>query len=76
MIRFKCPSCLKTLKAPDHGAGRKVSCPRCDQQMLIPSVPAVPPPAKPTVTQTDNAPMLEEADDAPELEEAKTPRKK
>jgi DNA-directed RNA polymerase subunit RPC12/RpoP len=41
MIRFSCPTCGKHLKAPDHGVGRKTSCPRCGQRLLIsPPVPA------------------------------------
>lgn len=36
MIRFSCPTCRKALKAPDHGAGQKVHCPRCGQRVLIP----------------------------------------
>jgi hypothetical protein len=36
MIRFACPTCRKVLKAPEHGAGRKISCPRCGQRLLIP----------------------------------------
>lgn len=36
MIRFACPTCQKVLKVPDHGAGRKTSCPKCGQRMLIP----------------------------------------
>lgn len=43
MIRFLCPTCQKRLKAPDDGAGRKTSCPRCGQRMLVPAPP--PPPA-------------------------------
>jgi hypothetical protein len=36
MIRFQCPTCRKVLKAPDHGAGRKIPCPRCGQRLQIP----------------------------------------
>lgn len=36
MIRFSCPACQKILKVSDHGAGRKVPCPRCGQRLLIP----------------------------------------
>lgn len=36
MIRFQCPVCDKVLKAPDHGAGQKISCPKCGQRLLIP----------------------------------------
>jgi hypothetical protein len=40
MIRFLCGACRKTLKAPDDWAGRKTTCPRCGQRLLIP--PPVP----------------------------------
>ena len=36
MIRFICSRCQKRLKAPDHGAGRNISCPRCGRRLLIP----------------------------------------
>jgi hypothetical protein len=36
VIRFSCPTCSKVLKAPDHGAGRKIACPGCGQRLLIP----------------------------------------
>lgn len=36
MIRFACPACQKVLKTSDEGVGRKTSCPRCGQRMLIP----------------------------------------
>jgi DNA-directed RNA polymerase subunit RPC12/RpoP len=42
MIRFSCPSCQKALKAPEEGAGRKISCPNCGQRLLIPSPPSPP----------------------------------
>jgi DNA-directed RNA polymerase subunit RPC12/RpoP len=42
MIRFQCPNCLKVLKAPDNGVGKKVHCPRCRQRLLVPSVPVQP----------------------------------
>ncbi|HEY7157041.1 MAG TPA: hypothetical protein VH575_23935, partial [Gemmataceae bacterium] len=48
MIRFSCPACHKVLKAPDHGGGRKINCPKCGQRMLIP-MPAKPAAANPTV---------------------------
>jgi hypothetical protein len=36
VIRFQC-TCGKVLKAPDHGIGRKVTCPRCGQRLLVPA---------------------------------------
>jgi hypothetical protein len=37
MIRFPCPLCHKTLKAPDEKAGAKVICPRCQEVSVVPS---------------------------------------
>jgi DNA-directed RNA polymerase subunit RPC12/RpoP len=42
MIRFMCPTCLKHLKAPDDGAGRKIPCPRCGQRLQVPTPPQPP----------------------------------
>jgi DNA-directed RNA polymerase subunit RPC12/RpoP len=36
MIRFSCPACQKVFKAPSRAAGRKASCPRCGNRLLIP----------------------------------------
>jgi hypothetical protein len=36
MIRFSCPVCQTVLTCPDHGGGRKISCPDCGQRLLIP----------------------------------------
>ncbi len=36
MMRFRCSTCRKSLKAPDDAPGRKFSCPRCGQQMRVP----------------------------------------
>jgi DNA-directed RNA polymerase subunit RPC12/RpoP len=38
MIRFNCPTCKKSLKAPEKFAGRKVVCTRCEQRILVPSL--------------------------------------
>jgi predicted RNA-binding Zn-ribbon protein involved in translation (DUF1610 family) len=42
-ISMSCPSCGKTLSAPDASAGKKAKCPSCGQIMIVPSV--VQPPA-------------------------------
>jgi hypothetical protein len=34
--RFLCPHCGKQLKAPEHAAGRIISCPKCSQSLVIP----------------------------------------
>jgi hypothetical protein len=31
-----CPSCRKKLRVPDHLAGRKVTCPKCDGVIVVP----------------------------------------
>ena len=36
MSAVSCPSCLKKLRVPDHLAGRKVTCPRCDEVLVVP----------------------------------------
>jgi hypothetical protein len=36
MIHLTYPTCKKVLKVPDEEGGRKVSCPKCGQRMLIP----------------------------------------
>ena len=35
MIRFHCPLCDKTLKAPDEKAGATVVCPRCNERSVV-----------------------------------------
>jgi ssDNA-binding Zn-finger/Zn-ribbon topoisomerase 1 len=37
MIRFHCPLCDKTLKAPDEKAGAAVVCPRCNERSVVPA---------------------------------------
>jgi DNA-directed RNA polymerase subunit RPC12/RpoP len=37
MIHFNCSSCQKALKVEDRGAGRRISCPRCQQKTVVPS---------------------------------------
>ena len=35
-IKMSCPSCGKTLSAPDNAAGKKAKCPGCGQIMTVP----------------------------------------
>jgi predicted RNA-binding Zn-ribbon protein involved in translation (DUF1610 family) len=35
-IKMTCPSCGKTLAAPDTAAGKKAKCPSCGQIMIVP----------------------------------------
>jgi len=37
-ISMSCPTCGKTLSAPDSSAGKRAKCPQCDQIMIIPAV--------------------------------------
>ena len=37
-IKMNCPSCGKTLSAPDAAAGKKAKCPSCGQIMTVPEV--------------------------------------
>ena len=37
-IKMNCPSCGKTLSAPDAAAGKKAKCPACGQVMTVPEV--------------------------------------
>lgn len=39
MIRFICPKCQKSLKAPPDAAGRTALCPRCDTRLRVPAPP-------------------------------------
>jgi predicted RNA-binding Zn-ribbon protein involved in translation (DUF1610 family) len=35
-IKMSCPSCGKTLSAPDSAAGKQAKCPSCGQIMIVP----------------------------------------
>ena len=37
-INMNCPSCGKTLSAPETAAGKKAKCPSCGQVMIVPEV--------------------------------------
>lgn len=50
-IIVKCPSCGKTLAAPDGGAGKRAKCPGCAQVMTIPAAVAAQPPAAVPIPQ-------------------------
>lgn len=41
-MQVQCPSCGKTLKAPDSAAGRVVKCPACGGQMQLPAAEVAP----------------------------------
>jgi len=62
MIRFDCPSCGKTIKVKDEGAGRKGKCPGCGEAIQIPK-PAPPPTPKP---EPSGLPVAVPDDDEPQ----------
>jgi len=56
MPRITCPSCRKKLNPPEHLAGRRVMCPRCDTVIVVPTELATlleetAPAARPPVTE-------------------------
>jgi hypothetical protein len=36
MPSVRCPSCRKHLRVPDHLGGRRVTCPKCDEVLVVP----------------------------------------
>ena len=56
-IEFNCPYCTSTIRVKDAAAGKRGRCPRCSEQLLVPTVQsfeptsAPPPAANPTTTQ-------------------------
>jgi hypothetical protein len=36
MPKVICPSCRKKLRPPDRLAGRRITCPRCDEVLVVP----------------------------------------
>jgi hypothetical protein len=38
VIRFQCPSCRKSLKAPADKPGARCSCPRCGSRFAVPAI--------------------------------------
>ncbi len=40
-LSIRCPSCAKTLKAPDSAAGKKAKCPACGTVLSVPKPEAV-----------------------------------
>src|SRR5437764_6779 len=40
-IRVRCPSCRRGLHIPDDLAGRRVTCPRCGNPVVVPQAEAV-----------------------------------
>ena len=42
-MRFLCPHCQKTIRAPESQAGKQASCPACGEAIAIPSTTSSPP---------------------------------
>lgn len=49
-IRVECPTCRKTISAPERFAGNKAKCPGCAAAVTIPALPTGAPPPPPPVT--------------------------
>lgn len=37
-IQFNCPSCEAMIRVPDNAAGKKGTCPRCSEKLIVPEV--------------------------------------
>lgn len=59
MIKFSCPKCSKTLKAPPEKAGRSLPCPSCGEKVVVPSENAATPPQ--TSSNTKACPFCAES---------------
>jgi DNA-directed RNA polymerase subunit RPC12/RpoP len=73
-MNFTCPTCSQSMQCPDHFAGKKATCPKCGQKILIPTPPKpVPMPTNKTtlgkldedVSTTDAIPVTPTAITAP-----------
>ena len=69
MIRFRCPLCDKTLKAPDEKAGAAVVCPRCNERSVVPAESSSTGPAgrPPETAASDRAAARRRGEQAPSL---------
>ncbi len=55
-FRLFCPSCGQKLKADEEDAGRRVDCPHCSVEFIVPHPePVAPPPSLPAEPQRDSA---------------------
>ena len=60
-IPFSCAGCKKAFKAPDHLAGKKVSCPSCKVVGTVPAMSSDTSPAVSTVSKPDPDSMRKQA---------------
>lgn len=37
-IQFHCPSCEAMIRVPDEAAGKKGTCPRCNEKLMVPTI--------------------------------------
>lgn len=61
-MRFSCPSCSQMMQCPDDYAGKKATCPKCTQKILVPT-PSNPPP--PTVSPINKTTLGKIEEDEP-----------
>ena len=55
MMRFPCPSCQKTLSAPEEKAGTRTTCPFCKNPVVVAAPPRPPAPEKPSAPSVPQA---------------------
>lgn len=60
-IPFSCAGCKKAFKAPDHLAGKKVSCPSCKVVGTVPAMSTGTSPAVATVSKPDTETLRKQA---------------
>jgi hypothetical protein len=58
MLTISCPSCRKRIHPPEHLAGRRVMCPRCETPIVVPTelvkvVEEAAPAAKPSLSEEE-----------------------
>lgn len=64
MLRFSCPNCGKSLKAPQLKAGLSATCPTCKTAVRIPGgIHSVAPPTKPEIIPASQVPNRQKSQD-------------
>lgn len=75
-IQFHCPYCTAPIRVPDTAAGKKGTCPKCGEKLLVPRIAAPPaPPVEPTETVSAGAVRsdVETIPDFPAIEDTNVP---
>lgn len=62
-LEFNCPYCSVAIRVPDQHAGKRGKCPKCETQLIVPSLPT--PPAAQPATQHPTAPTAAPTAPAP-----------